>query len=88
MLVLLASSSVSAFALDMEPSYADKKHPYMDYYFESYDVSINVLENNTLEITEKISAYFNVEKHGIFRKSQQQILLNGQMALRVLPMQR
>ncbi len=36
--------------------------------FESYDVSINVLENNTLEITEKISAYFNVGKHGIFRK--------------------
>lgn len=68
MLVLLASSSVSAFALDMEPSYVDKKHPYMDYYFESYDVSINVLENNTLEITEKISAYFNVGKHGIFRK--------------------
>ncbi len=67
-LVLLTSSSVSAFALDTEPSYADKKHPYMDYYFESYDVSINVLENNTLEITEKISAYFNVEKHGIFRK--------------------
>ena len=67
-LVLLASSSVSAFALDIEPSYANKKHPYMDYYFESYDVSINVLENNTLEITEKISAYFNVAKHGIFRK--------------------
>ncbi|MDE5996268.1 MAG: DUF2207 domain-containing protein, partial [Eubacterium sp.] len=42
--------------------------PYKDYYFESYDVSINVLENNTLEITEKISAYFNVSKHGIFRK--------------------
>ncbi len=67
-LVLLASSSVSAFALDIEPSYADKKHPYMDYYFESYDVSINVLENNTLEITESISAYFNQQKHGLFRK--------------------
>ena len=26
------------------------------------------IENNTLEITEKASAYFNVSKHGIFRK--------------------
>ncbi|MDE6723906.1 MAG: DUF2207 domain-containing protein, partial [Eubacterium sp.] len=67
-LVLLVSSAVPVFALDIAPSYTGKKHPTKDYYFESYDVSINVLENNTLEITEKISAYFNVDKHGIFRK--------------------
>lgn len=67
-LLLLVSSSVPAFADDFANPYGGKKHPYKDYYFESYDVSINVLENNTLEITENISAYFNVEKHGIFRK--------------------
>ena len=65
-LVLLASSAVPAFALTVP--YGNAKHLTKDYYFESYDVSINVLENNTLEITEKISAYFNVDKHGIFRK--------------------
>lgn len=47
------------------PAYAD--YPDVPYYFESYDVNINVLENNTLEVTEKISAYFNEERHGIYR---------------------
>lgn len=47
------------------PVFAD--YSYVPYYFESYDVNINVLENNTLEITEKISAYFNEERHGIYR---------------------
>lgn len=47
---------------------AAKNHPYKDYYIENYDVEINVLENNTLEITETISAYFNQRRHGIFRK--------------------
>lgn len=38
------------------------------YILNSYDINIIVNENNTLNITEKIGAYFNVEKHGIFRK--------------------
>lgn len=68
-IVLVCSSAVTAFAEDYNFNpYGNKKHPFNDYYFENYDVSINVLENNTLEITEKISAYFNVEKHGIYRK--------------------
>ena len=39
-----------------------------EYTLDSYDINIVVNENNTLNITEKIGAYFNVEKHGIFRK--------------------
>ena len=39
-----------------------------EYFFNSYDINIIVNENNTLEITETIGAYFNVNKHGIFRK--------------------
>ena len=39
-----------------------------DYFLNSYDINIVVNENNTLNITEKIGVYFNVEKHGIFRK--------------------
>ena len=41
---------------------------YFDYYFKSYDIKVIVNEDNTLEITETIGAYFNVSKHGIFRK--------------------
>lgn len=39
-----------------------------EYYLNSYDINMVVNENNTLKITEKIGAYFNVNKHGIFRK--------------------
>lgn len=40
---------------------------YYDYVIDNYDVDIIVNENNTLDITETITAYFNVSKHGIFR---------------------
>ncbi|MDE6385803.1 MAG: DUF2207 domain-containing protein [Eubacterium sp.] len=67
-LVLLSASAVTAFAVDI-PYYGNNvRHPYSDYYIESYDIKMNVLENNTLEITENISAYFNQQKHGLFRK--------------------
>lgn len=39
-----------------------------EYTLNSYDINIIVNENNTLNITEKIDAYFNVKKHGILRK--------------------
>lgn len=37
------------------------------YVIDKYDINIIVNENNTLDITETITAYFNIEKHGIFR---------------------
>lgn len=37
------------------------------YYFSSYDVEINVTEDNILQITENIDAYFNQPRHGIYR---------------------
>ena len=39
-----------------------------DYVIDNYDVNIIVNENNTFDITETITAYFNVAKHGIYRK--------------------
>ena len=39
-----------------------------DYEILSYDIYMKVQENNILEITETITAYFNTEKHGIIRK--------------------
>lgn len=38
-----------------------------DYVLNSYNVDIKVNENNTFDITETITAYFNVPKHGIYR---------------------
>lgn len=39
-----------------------------DYFIKSYDIDMIVNEDNTFDITEKITAYFNVSKHGIYRK--------------------
>lgn len=38
-----------------------------DYVIDKYDINIIVNENNIFDITETITAYFNVSKHGIFR---------------------
>lgn len=39
-----------------------------EYTIDSYNIVMNVNENNTFDITENIVAYFNVPKHGIYRK--------------------
>lgn len=39
-----------------------------NYIIEKYDIKMVVNENNTFDITETITTYFNVAKHGIFRK--------------------
>lgn len=41
---------------------------YYEYVINSYDIDIVVGENNALEITENIGTYFNIPKHGIYRK--------------------
>lgn len=39
-----------------------------DYTIQSYNINMIVNEDNTFDITENITAYFNVAKHGIYRK--------------------
>ena len=39
-----------------------------EYVIDKYDVNIVVNEDNSFDITENITAKFNVDKHGIFRK--------------------
>ena len=51
---------------NLTPSKNNQYHSY-DYVIDQYNISIIVNENNTLDITEAITAYFNVAKHGIFR---------------------
>ncbi len=50
----------------LTPSKNDQYSSY-DYVIDKYDINIIVNENNTFDITETITAYFNVSKHGIFR---------------------
>ena len=40
---------------------------WLDYVIDKYDINIIVNENNSFDITEKITAKFNTEKHGIIR---------------------
>ena len=56
MIILLFVSPLKVYASSSE------------YIINNYDINIVVNENNTLKITEKIGAYFNIDKHGIFRK--------------------
>lgn len=58
------SSSTSS---SITPSESGRYNSY-DYVIDKYDVNIVVNEDNTFDITETITAYFNVAKHGIYRK--------------------
>lgn len=53
--------------LNSIPNY-DYQYGSYEYVLNKYDINIDVKENNIFEITENIGAYFNVYKHGIFRK--------------------
>ncbi len=46
---------------NMSKNYIDKSK--YDYIIENYDIDMVVNEDNTFDITEKITAYFNVAKH-------------------------
>ncbi len=56
--ILVLCSGTCAFAQDYD---------YEPYYIKDYDITINVREDNTLEVTENIGAFFNENRHGIFR---------------------
>lgn len=43
-------------------------YTYSGYVIDNYNIDMVVNENNTFDIIETITAYFNVSKHGIFRK--------------------
>lgn len=60
---------LSTFALTEMENTPSKNEQYMnyDYVIDKYNVDIIVNENNTFDVTETITAYFNVPKHGIYR---------------------
>lgn len=56
--IITCSLSSSAMAYDNSD----------EYILNSYHIDVKVNENNVLDITERIGAYFKIQKHGIFRK--------------------
>lgn len=52
---------------DDDDIFNDNYNNLYDYYIESYNVDINVSNDNSYNIKETIVAYFNKEKHGIIR---------------------
>ena len=56
----------SAKAISNTPS-KNSNYNYYDYVIDNYDINVVVNENNTFDITETITTYFNVDKHGIYR---------------------
>ena len=66
LLIEINDSSESNESLILTPS-KNSLYASRDYVIDKYDIDIIVNENNTFDITETITAYFNVSKHGIFR---------------------
>ena len=66
LLIEINDSSESNESLILTPS-KNSLYASRDYVIDKYDINIIVNENNTFDITETITAYFNISKHGIFR---------------------
>ena len=66
LIIEINDSSESNESLILTPS-KNSLYASRDYVIDKYDIDIIVNENNTFDITETITAYFNVSKHGIFR---------------------
>lgn len=63
--------TVKAITLDgYERDLPSNKESYerLEYVIDAYDIDVVVNKNNTFDITEHITAHFNVYKHGIIRK--------------------
>ncbi len=55
------------YSSDMLTPSKASDYSYYDYVLDKYDINIKVNEDNTFDVIESITAYFNKPKHGIFR---------------------
>ena len=70
-LSLVTTLPIKAYALEQNNLNTPSLNSYYtsnDYVIDAYNIDITLNENNTFDITETITAYFNVSKHGIYRK--------------------
>lgn len=65
---VITSTATSSSTNSNSSKYNYSSYSNYDYVINSYNIDMVVNENNTFDITETITAYFNVSKHGIFRK--------------------
>lgn len=65
-LLLEVMEPLSEESISVKPS-ENSSYDNYDYVIDKYHVDITVNEDNTFRITENITAYFNVSKHGIYR---------------------
>lgn len=54
-------------ALEVDSPSINSMYSGYSYVIDSYHIDVNVNLNNTFDITEYITAYFNIPKHGIYR---------------------
>ncbi|MDD2435680.1 MAG: DUF2207 domain-containing protein [Bacilli bacterium] len=66
--IFLNSNVYAQNSLIIESDIDIRENALYEYTINSYDIDITVNENNSFNIKERIGAYFNIEKHGIFRK--------------------
>lgn len=65
-LLVKIDDSIGSTVNNFAPS-KDSNYDYFDFVIDKYDINIIVNENNTFDVTEKITAYFRKPKHGIVR---------------------
>lgn len=65
--LFLAMLLTMVMAFSTEAAASENDFGEYDYIIDAYDVDIKVNEDNTFDITETVSVYFNVRKHGIYR---------------------
>ncbi len=70
MLTSLTALAATSSQVPTQKSTLSSSNSYRNYEYliDSYDINVIVHENNTFDITEHISAFFNVPQHGIYRE--------------------
>ena len=64
--VLSAADEDTADETETVPSKVEK-YKSRDYVIDAYDIHVKLKENNEMEITEKLTVWFNEPRHGIYR---------------------
>ncbi|HOU11117.1 MAG TPA: DUF2207 domain-containing protein [Clostridiales bacterium] len=64
----LCALSAAGAATQQNKLSADSAYDSYAYLLDSYDIRINVNEDNSFDITERIEAYFHQARHGIYRE--------------------
>lgn len=65
---ITTTDTINTDTINIDKLSLDSNYWSYGYVIDSYDINIDVNEDNTFNMKEKIGAYFFIAKHGIFRK--------------------